>query len=97
MKIAFQDEFEVDIDGILYYIEATGDREWDEDERVFTSLSKLVVTDELGNELDDNDDVYNEIREIILFSNDTRDALNKDWDEEEIPEEEQIPQYKSLI
>lgn len=85
MKMTFQDEFEYVSEGNVYYISAEGFREWDEFERVFTTLSKLQIIDEFGNELDDFNDVYNEIKEHIIYSENTEESISEEWDEEEIP------------
>lgn len=84
MKIPFFEEFEATINGEMFQVEASGDREWDEDGRVFTTLSKLVIIDELGNELNDTSDVFNEIHENIVYSRDLDEDSSFD-DEEEIP------------
>lgn len=86
MRLPFQVDFEFHSNGLVFYVEARGIKEWDEDERVFTSLSKLVVTDEFGTELNDNDDVYNEVKEHVLYSDEIDYCYATDsWDEEEIP------------
>lgn len=83
MKLPFSDEFEYEVNGQTYYVEANGVREWDEDERLFTHLSKLIVSDEDGNILTDSSDVYNEIKESIVHSNETPNTLTEEVSFEE--------------
>jgi hypothetical protein len=86
MKKKFCEEFEVDSEGVTYYVNAEGERTW-EDERVFTKLSKFVITDEFGTRLDDSEDLYNEIKEDILYpENEETEDDTEEWDEKEIPQ-----------
>jgi hypothetical protein len=63
----FAEEFEHELNDSIYYVEVVGSRELDEMGRIFAEASKFVVTDELGNELTDNDDAFNEILEYVLY------------------------------
>ncbi len=83
MKLPFTDEFETTKNGITYYVSAAGIREWDEEERLFTSLSRLTITDEFGTKLTDNDDVYNEIYEKVMHSNVSPESLTEEVSFEE--------------
>lgn len=83
MKLLFNDEFEYESDGKTYYVNAVGVREWDEDERLFTTLSKLTITDDYGTFVNDSNDVYNEIYETVVHSSVSPNSLTEEVSFEE--------------
>jgi hypothetical protein len=56
----FQIEFEHEAsNGQVYCIEVEGNKFFDEES--FTEISSLVIHDEIGNEIDSSDPIYNEL------------------------------------
>lgn len=90
MIFNFAEEFEYEVNGNIYQVEVVGSRETDIDGRMYSELNKLIVIDDLGNELDDYDDVYNEIQEYVLYDKQYEiedHGFSSEWaDEEEFPE-----------
>lgn len=95
MRHYFNDEFEFETEGKIYYVEVSGCKEYDTwTGRSETELSYFSVVAEDGTELDDTSDVYNEIEEYVAYDR-NYDQESNGFDDDYSDEEEIPTLYKS--
>lgn len=91
MYIPFSEEFEHEFESKVYYVVSVGFREIDDEGRVYTELTKLEVTDEHNEPVEETSDAYLEIQEYVLHDRDyevEEHGFVSEWDDEE-----EIPYY----